>query len=207
MTGAGEIDDRVPAAPDARSAVAGSRIVAMRRRHLRGVQRIERTTVHARWSPGLFLNELAAPNRCYLSALGPAVLGSRRSLGPPGQVLGYAGLLLAGPDAHVTTVAVRPDLRRASIGSRLLLVLARVARARGSVAMTLEVAASNGPAIALYERFGFVVEGVRENYYAELGEDALVLWWTGLDGVDAGRRLDEIEAALDPPLATEGIDW
>jgi len=176
------------------------RIAPMRRRHLRRVMRIERATEFASWSSGVFLNELAGRNRCYLTALGPPVLGPGRA------VLGFAGSLRVGPDVHVTRIAVDEAVRRSGVGTRLLLVLARVARAQGAEAMTLEVAASNGPAIALYERFGFVVQGRRTNYYAELGEDALVLWLTDLATEAGAARLDAIDAALDPPLITEGID-
>lgn len=174
-------------------------IVPMRRRHLRGVLRIERHSVHARWSTGLFLNELAGTNRCYVVALDDAARSTTRA------VVGFAGLLCTGPDAHVTTIAVHPDARRAHIGTRLLLVLATEARRRGAEAMTLEVAASNAAAVALYERFGFQVEGVRAGYYAELGEDALVLWMSDLAGDVAGRRLAAIAAGLDPALHTEEL--
>ena len=187
-----------PASPDGTSAEV--RIAPLRRRHLRRVMRLERATDFATWSSGVFLNELAAAHRCYLAALGPPVLGPGRA------VLGYAGTLQVGPDVHVTRVVVDAAARRTGIGTRLLLVLARVARARGAEAMTLEVAASNAPAIALYERFGFVTEGRRENYYAELGEDALVLWMSDLATDAAARRLDAVDASLDPPLLTEGID-
>ena len=37
---------------------------------------------------------------------------------------------------------------------------------------------SNPAAIALYERFGFVPAGTRPRYYADTGEDALVMWRT-----------------------------
>jgi ribosomal-protein-alanine N-acetyltransferase len=44
---------------------------------------------------------------------------------------------------------------------------------------TLEVRTSNGPAIALYERFGFRAAGVRKRYYQDTGEDALIMWRVG----------------------------
>jgi len=186
------------AAPPAGAGPDDVVVVPMRRRHLRGVLRIERHSRHARWSTGLFLNELAAPNRCYRTALGPATVTGGR------PVLGYAGALLTGPDAHVTTVAVRPDVRRQGIATVLLLELARDARARGAEAMTLEVAASNEAALALYRRFGFVVEGVRANYYAELGEDALVLWMSDLATDAAADRLDAVAASVASAPVTQG---
>jgi [ribosomal protein S18]-alanine N-acetyltransferase len=44
--------------------------------------------------------------------------------------------------------------------------------------LTLEVRRSNGPAIALYERFGFRGGGLRRRYYQDTGEDALIMWRT-----------------------------
>ena len=38
--------------------------------------------------------------------------------------------------------------------------------------------ASNTAAIALYERFGFRAAGTRPRYYADTGEDALIMWRT-----------------------------
>ena len=48
-------------------------------------------------------------------------------------------------------------------------------RARGSHCLTLEVRASNAPAIALYEKLGFSQVGLRKNYYRDPKEDALIL--------------------------------
>jgi Acetyltransferases len=43
-------------------------------------------------------------------------------------------------------------------------------------AQTLEVRESNIEAIKLYQKCGFVVEGIRPLYYAETHEDALIMW-------------------------------
>jgi len=51
----------------------------------------------------------------------------------------------------------------------------------------------NAGAQELYRRFGFVPAGVRKGYYAETGEDALVMWAHDVDGPAYGERLREIE--------------
>ena len=43
--------------------------------------------------------------------------------------------------------------------------------------MTLEVRASNAPAIALYRKHGFQTVGQRRNYYQKPDEDALLMTW------------------------------
>jgi ribosomal-protein-alanine N-acetyltransferase len=165
----------------------------MRRRHLRGVLRIEAHNPHRPWSLGLFMSELRQPEaRVYAVALGG------------GGVVGFAGELFSTTDAHITTIATHPDWRRARIATQLLLVLAREARRHGMTALTLEVAASNEPAQALYRRFGLAPVGVRKNYYEDLREDAVIMWAHDLDGDGYGRRLDRIESGLPQALVTRG---
>ena len=140
-------------------------IVPMRRRHLRSVLRIEAQVYPRPWSHSLFVSELALRStRAYVVA----------KVGR--DVVGYAGLMMSLTDGHVTTIAVDPRWHRHGIGTRLLLALAREAIARGATALTLEVRLSNKPAQEMYRRFGFVPVGVRKGYYADTGEDALVMW-------------------------------
>ena len=63
--------------------------------------------------------------------------------------------------------------------------------------MTLEVRRSNHGAIALYESFGFKAAGVRPRYYADNGEDALIMWRTP---ATLRGSLDDVPAA-DPRAA------
>jgi ribosomal-protein-alanine N-acetyltransferase len=113
-----------------------------------------------------------------------------------GSVVGYAGLMFAVDEAHVTTIAVDPAWQRHKIGTRLLAHLARVAVARGARHMTLEVRVSNAGAQAMYRRFGFETEGVRKNYYADANEDALVMWVHDIDRPEYAARLDQLESGL-----------
>ena len=161
------------------------RITPMRRRHLRGVLRIEHQVYPRPWSVGLFMSELALrTSRAYLVA----------RVGP--NVVGYAGLLLVGDEGHVTTVAVEPTWHRHKIGSRLLLQLTRDAIARGAAALTLEVRVSNEAAKAMYARFGYAPAGVRKGYYVETGEDALIMWAHDIAEPAYAARLAAIEAAI-----------
>lgn len=180
-----------PADGDDRSGDAGALVVVtpMRRRHLRSVLRIEAQQPHEGWSLGLFMSELGQrESRTYLVA---------RS---EGRVVGFLGLLYALDDAHVTTLAVDEDHRRRRIASRLLVVGARRAVAKGARNLTLEVRASNQAALATYRRFGFAPVGVRPGYYADVGEDAVVMWATDVDQPAYAARLATIEASL--PSAT-----
>jgi ribosomal-protein-alanine N-acetyltransferase len=170
------------------------RITPMRRRHLRGVLRIEGQVYPRPWSLGLFMSELALrTSRVYLVA--------RVGL----NVVGYSGVMLISPDGHVTTVAVDPEWHRHQVASRLLLHLARQSIARGARNLTLEVRMSNEGAQALYRRFGFAPAGIRKNYYVETNEDALVMWANDVDTPAYEERLAAIEAQIRGTTILEGL--
>ncbi len=160
-------------------------LTPMRRRHLRGVLRIEGQVYPRPWSMGLFLGELALPRgRQYVVA----------RVG--GTVVGYAGLMSVLDDGHVTTVAVDPAWHRHGIGTRLLLCLCRRAVPMGVRQLTLEVRMGNKGAQSLYSRFGFVPAGVRRGYYVDTGEDAMVMWADEIDGDLYAERLAILDRSL-----------
>ena len=158
----------------------------MKRRHVRSVLRIEQQVYPRPWSASLFHSELALHStRSYFVAR----VGR--------DVVGYAGLMMTIDDGHVTTIAVDPKWHRHKIGTRLMVVLAREAIARGAVSLTLEVRMSNAGAQELYRRFGFGPVGVRKNYYQEVNEDALVMWAHEVDQPAYAELLDRIDAGVD----------
>ena len=66
--------------------------------------------------------------------------------------------------------------RRKHIGMALIGTMIDVTGKQGVKAHTLEVRASNAPAIGLYKKFGFAEEGLRKGYYEDNGEDAIIMW-------------------------------
>ncbi len=48
--------------------------------------------------------------------------------------------------------------------------------AQGVEAYTLEVRVSNSIAIHVYEKLGFVSEGIRPDFYERPTEDAMIMW-------------------------------
>ena len=93
-----------------------------------------------------------------------------------GVLVGYGGMWVILDEAHVTNVAVHPEYRRLGIGRRIMNELMDRARSRGATRMTLEVRRSNTGAQRLYEELGFVAKGIRKGYYADLKEDAIIMW-------------------------------
>jgi ribosomal-protein-alanine N-acetyltransferase len=160
-------------------------LVPMRRRHLRSVLRIEAQVYPRPWSLSLFVSELALrTSRAYFVAR------------VDNSLVGYAGMMFAGDDAHVTTIAVDPEWHRHKVGTRLLVNLAREAARRGAHHLTLEVRVSNKAAQALYRQFGFRPAGIRKNYYVETNEDALVMWADDIDSEEYLARLQAIDDAV-----------
>jgi len=92
------------------------------------------------------------------------------------RVAGYCATWFVTGEVHVNNLAIRPECRRRRLGRQLVEhVLAR-AEAEGHPRATLEVRRSNHAARRLYESVGFRVAGVRQAYYSDPIEDALVLW-------------------------------
>lgn len=165
-------------------------IVPMRRKHVKAVHEIEVQVFPTPWSMALYLSELAmGPDRAYFVALSGT------------EVVGYCGLMVAVGEGHVTTIGVSPRWQRHGIGARLLLQLAHTARARGAEDLTLEVRVTNTGAQALYHEFGFAPAGIRKNYYAEVHEDALVMWAHAIQSDEYAARLELIAARLEGKAA------
>lgn len=99
----------------------------------------------------------------------------RQSAENGGSLAGYIVARVVVDDLHVNNVAVRPELRRHGIGTRLLDAALRQGAALGSTSAWLEVRAGNQAAQSLYERCGFHVAGRRSDYYNLPVEDALIM--------------------------------
>jgi ribosomal-protein-alanine N-acetyltransferase len=157
----------------------------MRRRDLREVMAVEGQVFPEPWSHAIFLSELSLrQGRWYRVAR----MGRR--------LAGYAGMMLVVDEAHVTTIATAPDWQGRGVATTLLVAGIRQAVAGGVRQVSLEVAAHNERAQALYRRFGFMPVGVRKGYYPVTGEDALVMWAYEVDSAAYAERLDRLEAQL-----------
>ena len=140
------------------------RIVPMTAAHVPQVAALERVCFPADpWSEGLFRDALEYPRVVLLTAEGE-----------DGGVRGYAVLSTVLDEGNLDNIAVAPRCRRQGVADALLSALTEFGRGRLSVLM-LEVRASNLPAIALYEKHGFVPVGRRKNYYNAPLEDAILM--------------------------------
>ena len=159
-------------------------IRTMDRGDIPSVAALEAVVYDQPWSPRVFFDELAMDNRQYVVVTN----GDSR-------IIGYGGLLVVDDDAHITTLAVAPEVRGRHLGKRLMLALVDRALGVGARHLTLEVRLSNSSARGLYELFGFDPVGRRKNYYKD--EDALVMWATDIDASDYEDRLTSIRSAIE----------
>ncbi len=125
---------------------------------------IERRAFTSPWSLAMFVLELSKPSGVCLAAIAEH------------ELVGYIVCSRYDTVWHVMNIAVDPDRRRRGIATALITAL--LERVGPDAQVTLEVRRSNVGAQGLYERFGFRSAGVRPRYYADNGEDAVIMWRT-----------------------------
>ena len=91
------------------------------------------------------------------------------------EIGGYITYWVLPGEVHVHKIAVRKDLQKSGIASKLMTEMIRLSCEEDAAFCILEVGRSNEGAKKLYEKFGFTVTEVRSKYYSESGEDALVM--------------------------------
>ncbi len=115
------------------------------------------------WTKTAFENDVTNENACYVLLMENET------------VIGYGAFWQAADSADITNVAVHPDCRRRGLGKQILQKLLNAAAARGVHNIYLEVRKSNTAAQALYAACGFIPVGERKGYYADNGEDAVIM--------------------------------
>ena len=138
-------------------------IERMNETHVVAVAALEKLCFADPWSERSIASELENPLALWLVAVDGDC------------VAGYVGSQSVMGESDMMNIAVAPNYRRQGIAEALIEELARQLRDGGNYCLTLEVRASNEPAIALYEKLGFTQVGRRPNYYRSPKEDALIL--------------------------------
>ena len=131
--------------------------------HVAQIAELEKLCFSDPWSERSVASELENKLSCWLVATEGE------------QVAGYIGSQTVCGETDMMNVAVHPSHRRKGIAEALILELIEELKIMESHCLTLEVRASNTPAISLYEKLGFSEIGRRKNYYRNPKEDALIL--------------------------------
>jgi ribosomal-protein-alanine N-acetyltransferase len=127
------------------------------------IARLEQICFSDPWSENSIAGELSSRLSHWLVAL------------EDGKLLGYIGSQSVLGESDMMNVAVHPDHRRRGIAQMLIGQLMQDLKQRDNLHLSLEVRATNAPAITLYEKLGFETVGRRPNYYRHPKEDALIL--------------------------------
>ena len=92
------------------------------------------------------------------------------------KIVGFGGMWTILDESQITNIAVHPGYRKKGIGSVILKGLISTCENKNVTGLTLEVRKSNAIAQKLYNKFGFIKEGIRPKYYQDNGEDAFLMW-------------------------------
>ena len=135
----------------------------MREEDLAAVADLEKEIFTDPWSENAIRESMQQAQTLLLSALEDGVL------------VGYLIVYYVLEDGEIARIAVESDSRRKGVASRLLKELAFICADNGVNKLLLDVRESNESAKAFYEKKGFVLDGVRKNYYTNPTEDAILM--------------------------------
>jgi len=116
------------------------------------------------WSVNSFMEEIGKESSVYLVAYD----GER--------LIGVCGLVTSFDEGEVLNVSVKKEYRKQGIALQMLHRLFHEADNMNVKHLTLEVREGNVPARTLYEKLGFVCEGIRPNFYRNPTENAAIYW-------------------------------
>ena len=131
--------------------------------HIGKIAELERRCFFDPWSEIMLASELENEFSQFVAAV------------DNGTIIGYAAIRLVCGEGEITNIAVDPDRRKGGVGGALLNALISRAKNSGAEAISLEVRESNTAAQCLYAKNGFVRTGLRKGYYADNGEDAVLM--------------------------------
>ena len=138
-------------------------IVPMDRSHIEQIAPLEQACFSSPWTENMLADALFDTQASFIVAESE-----------DGGLLGYAGLHVVLDEGYIDNIAVDPNARRHGVADELLDVFCRFGAANLAF-LTLEVRASNEPAIALYRKHGFEEAGRRKDYYTKPKEDAVIM--------------------------------
>jgi [ribosomal protein S18]-alanine N-acetyltransferase len=128
------------------------------------ISRLEREAFSMPWSEEDFEGMIRSENARYYVAE------------KDGVILGGCGLYIVLEEGSITNVVIRREARNQGVGTELMRHMMEMCGRDGVKAFTLEVRVSNKAAIHMYEKVGFVSEGIRPGFYEKPAEDAMIMW-------------------------------
>lgn len=141
----------------------------MQKEDLEMVTALEASCFSMPWKYKDFEETLTNPDRFYMVAVSDEAAQK--------QILGGCMLTSIAGEGDISNVAVYEQYRKNHIATALLTKLMEFGTDEcGITAFTLEVRSQNTAARRLYEKLGFVSEGIRPNFYEQPKDDAVIMW-------------------------------
>lgn len=140
-------------------------LLKMTTEHIKDVHKIEEDCFSIPWSEKSFYDEITK-NKLAIYIV----------LKLDQEVVGYGGMWHVITEGHITNVAIKKEHRGKGLGGKIIDGLIDIAKEKEMIGMTLEVRASNQVAQSLYKKKGFMITGVRKEYYDDNKEDAILMW-------------------------------
>lgn len=137
---------------------------ALQEKDVEQLAKIEAESFSMPWTAAQFAELLSHEYCTYVVAL------------TDGRVVGCCGFTESCGVANIDNVVVAPEYRNRGIAQNMLQELIRRGAEKKIEAYTLEVRVGNAAAIHIYEKLGFVSEGIRPNFYERPTEDANIMW-------------------------------
>ncbi len=131
--------------------------------HLTDILNIERASFPSPWGRESFEHEVRNPISRFWGIFSGTIL------------VAYICFWVAAGEIHLMNIAVHPEMRKGGLGRLLMEKLIQAGAEEDVRKIWLEVRPSNHAARALYSGMGFTEVGLRRRYYADTGEDAIVM--------------------------------
>ena len=140
-------------------------ILKMTTEHIKDVHKIEEDSFSIPWSEKAFYDELTK------NKMAIYIVAKKDN-----EIIGYGGMWHVINEGHITNVAVKKEYRGKGVGTKIIDAFIDIAREKEMIGITLEVRVSNDIAKNLYKKNGFIMEGIRKEYYEDNKEDAIIMW-------------------------------
>lgn len=140
-------------------------ILKMTKEHIKDVHKIEEDSFSIPWSEKAFYDELTK------NKMAIYIVAKKDN-----EIIGYGGMWHVINEGHITNVAVKKEYRGKGVGSKIIRAFIDIAKEKEMIGITLEVRVSNDIAKNLYKKNGFIMEGIRKEYYEDNKEDAIIMW-------------------------------
>ena len=91
------------------------------------------------------------------------------------EIIGFIIFSPINPEAHILSISVIKKIQSKGVGTLLLRSMLDQCKAMNYKKIFLEVRTSNLQDINFYQKFGFINDAIRDNYYTDNSEDALLM--------------------------------